>query len=88
MSPTIRTAALSGSAFISDCISMTSTMDFYVTPFEMFAALATASVFDVWPWALSLLVAQRCSAVRQSRMVTDDAGARQGVVRRHDPSAI
>jgi hypothetical protein len=29
---------------------------FYVTPFEICsAALATASVFDVWPWALPLL---------------------------------
>jgi hypothetical protein len=29
---------------------------FYVTPFEICsAALATTSVFDVWPWALPLL---------------------------------
>jgi hypothetical protein len=32
---------------------------FYVTPFEICsAALATASVFDVWPWALPLLVTE------------------------------
>ena len=32
---------------------------FYVTPFEICsAALATASVFDVWPWALLLLVTE------------------------------
>lgn len=32
---------------------------FYVTPFEICsAALATASVFDVWPWALPLLATE------------------------------
>ncbi|MDX0190417.1 hypothetical protein GOC18_24565 [Sinorhizobium meliloti] len=32
---------------------------FYVTPFEVCsAALATASVFDVWPWALPLLATE------------------------------
>src|SRR5215208_2106856 len=32
---------------------------FYVTPFEICsAALATASVFDVWPWALPLLITE------------------------------
>ncbi|RVI87938.1 hypothetical protein CN186_29470 [Sinorhizobium medicae] len=32
---------------------------FYVTPFEVCsAALATVSVFDVWPWALPLLATE------------------------------
>ena len=32
---------------------------FYVTPFEICsAALATASVFDVWPWAFPLLATE------------------------------
>ena len=32
---------------------------FYVTPFEICSAtLATASVFDVWPWALPLLATE------------------------------
>jgi hypothetical protein len=31
----------------------------YVTPFEICsAALATASIFDVWPWALPLLATE------------------------------
>jgi hypothetical protein len=32
---------------------------FYVTPFEICSAtLATASVFDVWPWALPLVATE------------------------------